>query len=154
MNGPSLSWNTWKAVLSGIDVDHRSDLFSLGATFYELLTGENPFNAGDLHAIYYAITAKDPDSPSSLRSDVSPELDEIVIQLLQKNPEERYQSAEEIASDLKAIAAGREKSSGIEPEVETSEEVKRRIVIADDDSEIRQTSSGSLHRGKLRSASR
>ncbi len=124
--------------VKGIDVDHRSDLFSLGATFYELLTGENPFNAGDLHAIYYAITAKDPDSPSSLRSDVSPELDEIVIQLLQKNPEERYQSAEEIASDLKAIAAGREKSSGIEPEVESSEEVKRRIVIADDDSEIRQ----------------
>lgn len=124
--------------VKGIDVDYRSDLFSLGATFYELLTGENPFNADDIHAIYYAITAKDPDSPSSLRSDVSPELDEIVIQLLQKNPEERYQSAEEIASDLKAIAAGREKSSGIEPEVETSEEVKRRIVIADDDSEIRQ----------------
>gem|GEM_PF-229145 len=130
--------------VKGIDVDHRADLFSLGVTFYELLTGVNPFLADDLHAVYYAITARDPDAPSSLRGDVSSEIDEITIRLLQKSPEERYQSAEEISSDLKGIVAGLDEISGVEPATEPSGEVKRRIVIADDDGEIRQTIAGLL----------
>jgi predicted ATPase/signal transduction histidine kinase/CheY-like chemotaxis protein/tRNA A-37 threonylcarbamoyl transferase component Bud32 len=85
-------------------VDHRSDLYSLGVTFYEMLTGRYPFPFRDPMEVVYAHLARIPEPPH-LVNDRTPEvLSEIIMRLLAKNPEERYQSATGLKHDLENAA--------------------------------------------------
>ncbi|MBZ4421747.1 ATP-binding sensor histidine kinase [Myxococcus sp. RHSTA-1-4] len=81
-------------------VDHRADLYSLGATLYELLTGAPPFVSTDPAELVHAHLARPPVSPSSVHPAVPEALSGIVLKLLAKMPEERYQSAESLRLDL------------------------------------------------------
>lgn len=90
---------------TGAAVDARSDLFALGALLYECLTGQPAFSGGSLIEIGAQIIHIDPASPSSVNSQVTPELDRITLKALTKNPEARYQSAAEMISDLRAARA-------------------------------------------------
>lgn len=85
---------------SGDPIDHRSDLFSLGVILYEMLTGRRLFKAKDnketLRNVRRAVVAL----PSGSRADIPPELDRIVMRLLAKVREERYQLAATVRSDL------------------------------------------------------
>lgn len=87
----------------GLPVDQRCDLFSLGAVLYECITGRLAFPGGSAAAIRSKVVRDDPPPPSSLNPDVSPELNRVTLKALAKKPEQRYQSAEELLSDLKAI---------------------------------------------------
>jgi serine/threonine protein kinase len=87
--------------VQGRDADHRSDIFSLGVVLYEMLSGQSPFNGVHETAIMYEIVNVDPNPISSLKPEVDPELDAIVLECLAKEPFERYQSAAEIAKDLR-----------------------------------------------------
>jgi len=83
-------------------VDHRADIFSFGCLLFELLTGELPFNGGDLAATLHRITtAKAPALPAT----VDPALRQIVRRCLEKNPARRFQNMGEVADGLRAVAA-------------------------------------------------
>ncbi len=81
--------------ITGGSVDQRSDLFSLGAVFYEMLTGEMLFAGGDSAQIAHNVTTLDPEPPSRRNPQVSSLLDFIVARALKKDPEVRYQDAYE-----------------------------------------------------------
>ncbi len=82
------------------EIDNRSDLYSLGATFYELVTGHPPFVEKDLGRLIHKHLSEKPVTPSKLNKEIPPVIDEIILKLLNKEPGERYQSADGLSSDL------------------------------------------------------
>jgi Tol biopolymer transport system component len=86
----------------GEELDSRSDIWAVGVTFYEMLTGELPFK-GDDAATIYSIENRDPKSMSSLRPDVPRDLESIVARAMEKRADERYQSTEDFLSDLQSL---------------------------------------------------
>ncbi|MFV8750628.1 protein kinase domain-containing protein [Nannocystaceae bacterium ST9] len=93
------------------EVDFRSDLYSLGVTFYEALTGQVPFTADSPLELIHAHLARKPKSPQRLRPELPTALAELVMKLLEKAPERRYQSARGLWRDLvamrQALASGK-----------------------------------------------
>jgi serine/threonine protein kinase len=87
----------------GKDLDHRSDLFSLGVVFYQLATGEKPFPGSNFAEIVNNIIHAQPPAIARLNYDVPPELERITLKCLQKQPDRRYQSAKELLVDLKNL---------------------------------------------------
>lgn len=94
----------------GREVDHRSDLFSLGVVFFELLTGERPFRGESAAEIVSAILRDEPPPASRLRSDLPASADRLVDRCLEKEPDRRIQSARELLVELeeleREVAAG------------------------------------------------
>ncbi|MCV7422146.1 Stk1 family PASTA domain-containing Ser/Thr kinase [Mycobacterium yunnanensis] len=91
---------------SGETVDARSDVYSLGCVFYELLTGEPPFIGDTPVSVAYQHVRKDPPPPSRRNPALSPDLDAVVLKSLAKNPDDRYQSAAEMRADLIRVHDG------------------------------------------------
>ncbi len=83
-----------------VPIDHRSDLYSLGAILYTLLAGRPPFTTVGILEAVHATVARAPAGQLSLRPDLPPSLDALVMRLLSKMPEDRYQSAAGVLEDL------------------------------------------------------
>ncbi|HEX2026312.1 MAG TPA: Stk1 family PASTA domain-containing Ser/Thr kinase [Actinomycetota bacterium] len=90
----------------GATVDARSDIYSLGCVLYEMLTGRAPFTGDSPVSIAYKHVREDPVPPSHLNGDVPEELEAVVMKSMAKNPDNRYQTAEEMREDLDRAAAG------------------------------------------------
>ncbi len=84
-------------------IDHRSDLFSLGVVLYEMATGKRPFDGASDAARYDRLLNATPVAPTTLRPDLPAGLDLVIDRALEKAPELRYQSAADLASDLKRL---------------------------------------------------
>jgi serine/threonine protein kinase/tetratricopeptide (TPR) repeat protein len=93
----------------GAPLDSRTDLFSLGSVIYEMATGKSPFSGDAGHNstadVFAALLMKDPLPVSSVNPAMPHDLDPIVAKLLAKLKEQRYASAEDLCSDLEAIAS-------------------------------------------------
>ncbi len=87
--------------VQGQETDHRSDIFSLGVLLYELFSGELPFKGVHETAVLYEIVNVDPAPMSASKPEIDPELDRVVLECLQKEPDERYQGVKDISKDLK-----------------------------------------------------
>ncbi|MFC1628134.1 serine/threonine-protein kinase [Gemmatimonadota bacterium] len=89
--------------VTGAPVDNRSEIYSLGVVFYELLTGILPFTAASEAETLYAILNDEPQRISNLGLDLPKDVEAVVEQMLQKDPSRRYGSCEELIEDLQAL---------------------------------------------------
>jgi len=85
----------------GEEVDHRSDIWSLGVVLYEMLSGELPFKGDREASILYSVVHEEPRPLKDINRDLPPELQQIIGRALKKNLESRYGSAAEMLNDLK-----------------------------------------------------
>ena len=89
--------------VQSLELTNRSDLYSLGAVMYELLTGSRPFRAGNLQKLLHQIVYATPPPIHTLRKDVPEELETVVAQAMQKDPEKRCKSGLDFAAELTRV---------------------------------------------------
>ena len=90
----------------GKELDHRTDIFSLGVVLYQMLTGQLPFRGASFGEIVSNIIQAQPQAIARLNYNVPPELERITLKCLQKSPDRRYQAARELMVDLQSLARG------------------------------------------------
>jgi len=96
----------------GKAVDHRTDLWSLGTVLYEMLAGLRPFSGDSDHAVMYAVIHNEPPPLSEVRPEVTADLLGVIDRCLEKDPDERYQSAASLLRDLRLLRGDSSPSEG------------------------------------------
>ncbi len=110
-------------------VDWRTDLYSLGVTFYEMLTGRRPFEGSDPQQLAHDHIARQPVPPAEVNKLLPTVLSDIVMKLLAKNAEDRYQSAIGVSADLDECLRRLDGSGGIEQFPIARKDVSARFVL-------------------------
>lgn len=96
-----------QALAKRVVIDHRSDIYSLGMTLYELLTLRPAFTASDRQELLKQIAFEEPTKPRQRDRSIPAELETIVLKAIEKNPDDRYANAGEMADDLRAFLEDR-----------------------------------------------
>jgi len=95
-----------QAMAKRMEVDHRTDIYSLGATLYEVLTLQRPFDGKTLQEVCSQIMTKEPEPPRRVNARVPRDLETICLKAMEKDRDKRYQSARVFARDLRLYAEG------------------------------------------------
>ena len=98
--------------ISGDETTPAMDIYSLGAVFYQILTGRPPFRGGGVAETLEQVLESDPVPPRQLRPSIPPELEFICLRCLEKDPRKRYPTAAALAADLKRYLQGEEPHAG------------------------------------------
>jgi predicted Ser/Thr protein kinase len=98
--------------IRGTSVDHRSDIFAFGSILFEMLSGQRAFKRDTSAETMTAILKEDPPELTELNRSISPSLDRIVRHCMEKSPEQRFQSARDLAFDLEAVSPNSTSSTG------------------------------------------
>jgi serine/threonine-protein kinase len=85
------------------EIDYRSDVFNLGALCYQLLTGRPPFEGGSLAETITKIRREKPEDPKKYQLAIPKSYEGVVLQMLAKRPEDRYQTMAEVVRDLERV---------------------------------------------------
>ena len=93
--------------IEGREVDARADIFSFGVVLFEMISGRRPFVGDSRASLMAAIVAAAPPSPSSLRPQTPPALERLILRCLAKDPDDRWQTARDLAAELRWIADAR-----------------------------------------------
>jgi len=104
--GTPLYMSPEQAMAKRVRIDHRTDIYSLGATMYEVLTLRTPFEGRDLQDICSQILSKDPALPRRTNPRIPKDLETIVMKAIERDRDKRYGTAESLAIDLRLFAAG------------------------------------------------
>jgi len=116
--------------VQGLKVDHRTDIFSFGVLLYEMLAGSRPFTGDSAAELATAILRDDPPPLTTFDGRIPRAVESVVFQCLEKNPEERFHSAHDLALALSAAAVAAEPSEAVQAIELERPKVWRRLAVA------------------------